>query len=245
MATILKTTDYSIFKKHESNRDLNPSNLKRIMQSVKSQNLLQFRPILVDKEMKVIDGQHRLQVAKDLGIEIYYHINKSSDHEDIVFLNAYQKQWEMKDFINYYISLGNKQYRAFEEYAKSKSLNVTEILRFMSGNEKDKTMRQKVKTGNLDFFNDTNIAKANIKIAEYDSIMDIIKKYSVRSPRFIKTYKFKTGLFNFLSRDDIDIKTFLNKLTLKMEAIKECATHYSYYSMFMDIYNYKRNNPIV
>ena len=38
--------------------------------------------------MYVIDGQHRLEAAKNLGVAIYYQINKNSKDEDIV-LKAY------------------------------------------------------------------------------------------------------------------------------------------------------------
>ena len=36
-----------------------------------------MRPIVVNKKMEVMDGQHRLMAAKQLGVEIYYQEEKN------------------------------------------------------------------------------------------------------------------------------------------------------------------------
>ncbi len=120
MAKIQSTKDYDMFKKHENNRDIDSGNLRRIMASIQTQNMLEFRPILVDSKMRIIDGQHRLEAAKKLDVEVFYQINEESSHEDIALLNSAQKRWYTQDYMNYYASLGKSAYAKLLDYSKKK-----------------------------------------------------------------------------------------------------------------------------
>jgi len=80
MPEVIKTKDYSIFKKHESNRGIDQNNLKKIVNSIKAEDLLAFRPILVDAQMRVIDGQHRLEAARLLDLDVYYQRKEEAIH---------------------------------------------------------------------------------------------------------------------------------------------------------------------
>jgi hypothetical protein len=78
---LLKTSDHGIFKKCPTNRPIDPTNLRHIKASLMINNMLEFRPIMVNKNMEVIDGQHRLEAAKELGLEVFYQINESTHSE--------------------------------------------------------------------------------------------------------------------------------------------------------------------
>ena len=58
-----KTKNYEIFKIMDCNRELSAANLQKLIGSIKSRNLLEFRPIIVNSKMEIIDGQHRLAAA--------------------------------------------------------------------------------------------------------------------------------------------------------------------------------------
>src|SRR5215469_9874714 len=107
--TMNKTTDYEIFKKHPANRALNEKNLVEIMESLKKKNLLKFKPIIVDSNMYVLEGQHRLEAAKRLNLEVYYVQCNDTDPNDVVLFNC-MKKWETTDYLNYYASTGNENY---------------------------------------------------------------------------------------------------------------------------------------
>ena len=97
----IETSDYSIFKKHESNRVINELALRKLINSIKSKNMLELRPILVDSQMRVIDGQHRLEAAKALRVPIFYLMKKESESLDIILLNT-QKRWSIEDYLNFF-----------------------------------------------------------------------------------------------------------------------------------------------
>mgnify|MGYP003676458481 CR=1 FL=1 len=66
------TKSYSIFNSIIGNRNLDSKNLKRIKESINEIGLQM--PILVNQNKSIIDGQHRLQAAKELEIPITYTI---------------------------------------------------------------------------------------------------------------------------------------------------------------------------
>ena len=84
---IQKTKDYEMFKFRDDNRPLSQPHLKALIDSIKSKNLLEMRPIQVNAQFEVIDGQHRIAAAKALGVDIYYQVEESLNPEDIIRLN--------------------------------------------------------------------------------------------------------------------------------------------------------------
>ena len=115
---ILETSDYSIFQKHSSNRNIDKSNLNKIINSIKARNLLYLRPIIVNKNFEIIDGQHRLEAAKYLELPVFYQIQPEAVDEDIILLNDNMKRWTIDDYLNYYLSKGNIEYTKLNEFIK-------------------------------------------------------------------------------------------------------------------------------
>ena len=99
------TRTYSIFNKVIGNRNLDPKNLKRIKESINEIGLQM--PILVNQNKSIIDGQHRLQAAKELEIPITYIVSKDSCEQNIDQLQI-SKKWTALDFCNRNALRGNK-----------------------------------------------------------------------------------------------------------------------------------------
>ena len=59
---VYSTKDYDAFKFDDGNRNINPAKVKNIVRSFHEEQLPV--PIVVDKAMTVLDGQHRLQAAR-------------------------------------------------------------------------------------------------------------------------------------------------------------------------------------
>lgn len=57
------TTNLDMFKLMMNNRPVNQSRVKKIYQSMMNEGLLVI-PILVNKKMEIIDGQHRYQAGE-------------------------------------------------------------------------------------------------------------------------------------------------------------------------------------
>lgn len=242
MNTIEKTTDYSIFEKHKSNREIDNLNLKRIIFSLESQNMLEFRPILVDEDMRVIDGQHRLEAAKHLGLPIYYQITHEEQTEDIILLNANQKPWVMDDYINYYISKGKLAFQKFRDFQTAYNLTTGFLLRMLKST-RDRAHHE-IKIGTFVFYTQSEEEALGEALENSQLIVDTMKRYILIDKAFLHSVRFKISLLSFVQQSDVVLSIFLNKIKFKAEAIRPCASADIYYQMFLDIYNFRNQNPI-
>lgn len=111
------TTNYTIFKAIKGNRLLNESKINRIITDIKSGlDMLKYYPIVVDEQMNVIDGQHRLFIAKKLKVNVYYIISKKIQLNEIAKVNSNTEKWNNEDFINCYIVNGSKDYQKLRDF---------------------------------------------------------------------------------------------------------------------------------
>lgn len=242
MSEIKKTKDFSMFKKHENNREIDQGNLRRIKSSINITNLLKYRPILVDAQMRIIDGQHRLEAAKALGLEIYYQVQADAYHEHIVLLNTNQKNWQIEDYVNYYISRGNKEYLFLKEFAQENDIRLSTAFKLLKNhNEGD---RKKFKEGKLEFSKDEKYSEVKEALQSSVIIIDKCKNYLVSNPLFLNSIKFKKALVQFLLNKEVDFNIFVNKITYKAQSIHPCASIVEYTLMLGEIYNWKNQNPI-
>lgn len=106
----MKTKDYSIFKDIRGNRKVDAGHVKRLAEAIERRNLLEFYPILLNERYEVVDGQHRLTAAIQLGIEVPYEVVAGLQLEDVMAINTNSKSWTLRDFIDSYITLGNEDY---------------------------------------------------------------------------------------------------------------------------------------
>jgi len=108
---IKKTKSYDQFNILKFNRPLKKSQLRNLTNSIKKNNMLHLHPIIVDSDMNVIDGQHRLEVASELKASIYYLVDDNVDMDHIMESNAAQKAWTTDDVIRFYA-----EYKKIDDY---------------------------------------------------------------------------------------------------------------------------------
>lgn len=106
----MKTKDYSIFRDIRGNRVVNKRHVERLKLAIERRNLLEFYPILLNERYEVIDGQHRLTAAMEMGIDVPYEVVNGLQLEDVMAINTNSKSWSLRDFIDSYIVLGNQDY---------------------------------------------------------------------------------------------------------------------------------------
>src|ERR1700692_632576 len=125
---IQKTTDYSIFKFRDDNREkISELHVIRLLESIKKKNLLDLRPITVNSKMEVMDGQHRLLAAERLNTPIFYEIREELDSKDIVILNV-SKSWNNYDFLNFHLKSNNSNYIKLKEFMKKYDIGLLPAL---------------------------------------------------------------------------------------------------------------------
>ena len=132
-----KTSNYSQFKKIRGNRLVNRTYVNNLITSITDTNLLEYTPILVNKQMEVIDGQHRLEAAKKLGIDVYYIEIGEGDLNMVQLLNTNIHNWSLLNFLDSYILLGNNHYKILKEYIDTYKLPVGISVNLLSGFKAD------------------------------------------------------------------------------------------------------------
>jgi len=118
---ILQTSNYSLFKPINGNRRVNLSKVAKISEDVTAGfNMLPYCPVIVSKSKKgfnVIDGQHRLEVARNTNNPVYYVVCDDLSLRQIAQLNSRGQKWTVNDFLNCYCNLGAEHYITLKEVA--------------------------------------------------------------------------------------------------------------------------------
>lgn len=235
MISQIKTTkDYKLFKRVWHNRKLDPSHLKNLTASIAKKNLLAYTPIIVNKFMEVIDGQHRLEVAKTSNLDIYYMVADDIATGDILLLNANEKPWGMQDFLVSWINQGKKDYAALKVFAEHYEIPLTVSMNLLTGQNMGKRdLVREFKEG-MFVITSKDEAKANAE-----------KLVQIRKYCQVNVYKDRDLIRAIIQiLPVIDWDRLVTKLGFVADAkgeapIKRRATPREYLSMLEEIYNFK------
>lgn len=126
---ILQTKDYSQFHMDSLNRNLNEKHAKGLLEKLKKNNQLTLEPIIVDKNMKIIDGQHRFWALSQLNLPINYMIDSEISISDAAELNSNQRNWGVIDYVHVYANRGNINYQfLLKELSKYKTISQIGVI---------------------------------------------------------------------------------------------------------------------
>ncbi len=244
---IYKTNDLSIFKQIQGNRPPNPRHVSRLASSYKSNGVLQ-NPIIVNSNMEVIDGQHRLLAAKEAGTHIYYSIVDGYNLKAVQVLNLNQKNWSKRDYMDGYADMGIMPYVKLREFVKAnREFNITDCIGLCQNNRSASSSiasnkYRKGKTYNTrESFEEGTWKGRDFKLAqEYADKIKMVKPYydGYRKSMFVST------MIGMLQNKNFNFLEFLNKIKLYPGKLYDCAKVEQYKLLIEDIYNYRRRNKV-
>lgn len=241
---VQETSDYDVFQILNCNRKLHKSNLKKLNISIQQANLLKSRPILIDKEFNVIDGQHRLEVAKQLGIPISYQVHESSDLKDIILLNNNVKSWCISDYLNYYCKVpGYPDYQFLNNFVEENKLDVNIALKILNVS-RNTGFYKDFKEGLYTFPNNVEYNNAILKKLMLDETVDFIKKKTSGNKIYLSRVTFYGALVEFFSNKSFSYEVFMKKLQYKIDFMHPCSKKEEYLKVLKDIYNWKNHSPL-
>jgi hypothetical protein len=133
---ILSTKNYRLFQRHsDDNRPLNLKKHSKLADSMKRYGFLRCFPIVVmrDKDGKLIvkDGQHRLAIAEELGLTVYW-VEEEVDF-DVAVINCAAKVWGIRDYAQKHAANGSKAYQDGLDFADQHSLTVGTAFALLAG----------------------------------------------------------------------------------------------------------------
>lgn len=103
------SNNYDQFKMKYGNRSVSRKRVQTIKDSIEKIGWF-CDPILVNEKMEIIDGQHRFEALKELGLDIEYTVTAGADLEEARTLNSCSKNWTTQNYIDSYAADGDINY---------------------------------------------------------------------------------------------------------------------------------------
>lgn len=226
---VYETNNYSMFKLASGNRSVNELHLNRLMKSIKEECL--FTTILVNENMEVIDGQHRLKCFEALGLPVYFTIAYGYGLREMQKLNLNSRNWNNNDYLTSYISKGMQDYIDYGRFRKKYGFGHRESMQMLTG-----------AIPSDDIFN-----AGRFKVKDYRkacSIAEDIHKLQPFCP-FFNNRSFVSVMIKLLTEvKAFNIKKFVQKCENHPFLLVKCATAEQYLDMIEKLYNYKNQSKV-
>lgn len=239
--TILKTKDYSIFKTVNFNRDKNKKHIKNVIKIIQKENLLHLHPILVNNSMEVIDGQHRLEAAKELGLEIFY-IQSDLSYEHILSSNLIQKNASLADVIKFYaIKDAIPSYVFLHNALLTLNLSAKGLIGLIFGSCMPALIEQ-IKEGRFQIPHDESTLNRFMYI--YTKFIDFVKSKRITPFSMFSNSSFTIAFRNLMLIHGFSEQVFMNKLDMRWFDLKPQINSKEWTRQLISIYNWKNQNPL-
>jgi hypothetical protein len=225
---IYSTTNYSLFKKILGNRETVHGHVKSLLESIAEDNMLEYFPIIVNENMEIIDGQHRLEAAKQLGLPIYYEIKHNAGINTVKLANTNMWGWKIADYVEQYIKLGNENYILLQNFCNKYGISISIGMLLMRGNRNS--------VGDLDKLKKGNFKVSNLKRAE-DMAEKIIEMKPYLEKGVWKDREFVIAMFNIIGK--VKFEVLLEKLKIAKVRPHSRVLIREYMRDFEDIYNFR------
>ena len=247
---IYTTTNYNQFKFLEWNRVIDTIHVERLISSF-SENLIHGNsknkmfsiPILVNKDLYVLDGQHRLLACKKLEIPILYTIEKNNvcNNQVILSVNTKTKIWTLWDYVTAYAKDNNPNYLEiikfkdnYPEFRHTRMImNLLSLKMFFS--------YDKLKQG---LFKITDIKQSNILADRIIALKDL-HAFTIKKIEICKSKFAFDGIMSIVSKSDYDEERMIEKINKYPSIIYPCVSIETYREMFLNAYNYKSRNKMI
>lgn len=228
--SIKSTNNYSLFQPLKGNRDINRGHVVRIKESMKKQMLPTF--IEVNERYEVIDGQHRLEALKELGLPVYYIVNEGSGLREAQRHNEIKKKWGYADILASHCAAENDNY-LFIRYIMNK-YNLTlfnALIACQRGNDGQR-IQYKFLQGELEITNKKEIEDLIRKALRINAFVNIMRKTAW------------SAILQCVDSQYFDVDVFIRKLTYLKDQFSPQVTKKQQIAQIEEIYNYKSRNKV-
>lgn len=220
---IKKTTDYALFKKLDGNRDVVRTN--SLVKSIQELDLTMYSPIIVSEEFQIVDGQHRFEACKKLGLPIYFIVMPSESAEKaMIILNKCQSQWRNGEFFQHNVKKIGGVYTELKEYIDKYKINLSYAVLLFP---------QKP-------FETSKVRDTTFTFEKYSRCEELTEFYlsaGFKMLPFWASKPFVRAIRCFFERSD---KKQQEKLLKKALAIPQCASHIQYITVFENLVKMRR-----
>ena len=224
---VLSTKDYDQFKILEGNREINVSNVKSLQKLMLNNGNLTYEfPVIVDKDMYVIDGQHRIEALKGLGWEVGYTIEGAATIDTVRAINQGGRNWSWRDVAHSYAARGDEHYKWFLSFADMYELPFSPTLLIATGGKGENSNRAAFKRGSFKVYDK---AKAHDTAKQVTEIQRLVQ---------LKGGDFTFALIMAMQSPAYNHERMMHKLRSEGERLPGKAKRSDYLRALEDMFNF-------
>lgn len=228
--TISHTSDYNAFSTVLGNRKVRPAHVKKLRLAIEADpETIKYNPILVNERMEVVDGQHRLEAIKQLGLEVHYVRVPGLGLHNVQQLNSVAKQWQPVDYAAAFAKLGNENYARYLDLKVSDySLNHDSLIRYLALD--NPITSQSFKEGRL-------------KVEDFDKTVTLLEQL-FEVGEFYDRFKIRSFALAFLrlaSAEEYDHKRMVEQMkNYGRNFLEDFSKEQDYFKALNKVYNFRK-----
>jgi hypothetical protein len=236
-----KSTDYGAFTVLSEQRLLEDSgkHVADLVDSMKQHGYRHSCPIAVREILPgrylIVDGQHRFQAAKNLGIAFYFIIDDDLDIETVRHMARTMRKWSLDDYVTSQVRQGNDDYVRLRRLRMKSGMNWEA---FMRGGWADyRAVRIEVIKGKFQL-----TTRREEQIEEFLSRFEMFKKIF---PEGWYHRHFVAACALIFSHPKYSHEQFCDRLEYQSTLLVRCPDTAEYVKLLNRIYNYRSHKENV
>jgi len=233
--SLQSTNNAKLFVVNPEQRPINPNHVKFLISSMGKHGFMGSKPIQcyrrADGKLVVIDGHHRLEAAKHLGITFYYVVEGEQMQEAMPDGNR-GLMWKNADFVRQYSIRGNKDYAALSSYV-ARGLPLAIAASLLGG--------QSAGSGNIV----KSIPSGTFKVKTTDHAEKILSMIEDDpSARVFRHANFIKALSMCLWVKEFDFQTFKHRAEHNHHMIPNCSNVLDFLAAIEEVYNFRSQKRV-
>lgn len=215
---IFVTADYDKFHFLSYNRAVGTNRM--LSKSIEKLDLTPYCPIIVDKQMNIIDGQNRFSVCKEKKMPIYYVVYNGDPEQAMKVINTCASPWRQEEWFQYYVSKDYPLYVELKQFMEETKLSLVNAILVFSDR----------KTGSKPF-KEGKLQKAGNYHKEIVEFLNYIKPLL---PKYYSFRPFVGGVVSFFDMFGEDKKR-ISKLKKKIAVVPRLSKIDDFVTSFVNI----------
>lgn len=223
------TEDLSKLKFNPENRPIDWAHVSKLVEAIYQNNLLREFPVVILKDGTILDGQHRVKAAEQLGLGVWYITSGKLDSMgQVAEIQSSTKAWTLNDYLHRFVKAGNPEYVKLRHFVNNYEWISTNVCIRLCYTGPARSINELFKSGNY-ICNDMEFAK-EVAEAAYD-FEPHFKYYASQS--------FVMAISNLTANAVYDHDRMMQKMAYQSSKLVRCPGAESYIDVLNGIYNHK------
>lgn len=243
-----QTNDYEMFKTLDGNRTVNKLHVNRLKESFKTAYLLS--PILINQLNQIIDGQHRFEAAKSLGLPVNYIICNDYGLKEVQILNTNMKNWKKEDYLHAYCDLKHPEYLKFRNFMRRFNefgiAGCEAMLTGLNGGKQGHDTKNEFTTNRSGTYTIKYFEQGDLVIPNYEYSVECAEKLMMVKPYYdgFNRPSFVRAMLSVFRVELYNHAKFIERLNANPTSLQHCANVTQYKLMIEDVYNFRSREKV-